>query len=58
MSGILAHFSLSAGIDDALANHIAHLFIRDPLVIFNSTLQAIDELGGGGLNLMVCQFVD
>ena len=24
----------------------------------NSTLQPIDELGGGGLNLIVCQLVD
>ena len=43
MSGILAHFSLSAGIDDALANHIAHLFIRDPLVIFSERVDQDDE---------------
>lgn len=27
-------------------------------ILLNSTLQAMDELGGGGLNLMVCQLVD
>ncbi len=29
----------SAGVDDQLASHIAHLFIRDPLVIFKELLQ-------------------
>jgi len=31
------------GIDDLLAKHIAHLFIRDPLVIFSETIDQDDE---------------
>ncbi|KDQ57449.1 hypothetical protein JAAARDRAFT_35163 [Jaapia argillacea MUCL 33604] len=31
------------GIDDLLAKHIAHLFIRDPLVIFSEMLDQDDE---------------
>jgi glutamate--cysteine ligase catalytic subunit len=31
------------GIDEALANHIAHLFIRDPLVIFSERVDQDDE---------------
>ena len=30
---------ISAGVDDILAKHVAHLFIRDPLVIFRELLQ-------------------
>ena len=30
---------ISAGIDEQLASHIAHLFIRDPLVVFQELLQ-------------------
>ena len=32
------------GIDELLANHIAHLFIRDPLVIFSETVDQDDEV--------------
>lgn len=32
------------GIDELLANHIAHLFIRDPLVIFSETVDQDDEM--------------
>jgi glutamate--cysteine ligase catalytic subunit len=31
------------GIDDALAKHIAHLFIRDPLVVFSERVDQDDE---------------
>ncbi|KAJ9102541.1 hypothetical protein QFC21_002942 [Naganishia friedmannii] len=31
------------GIDEALANHVAHLFIRDPLVIFSERVDQDDE---------------
>lgn len=30
---------IDAGVDDILAKHVAHLFIRDPLVIFRELLQ-------------------
>lgn len=30
---------IAAGVDDILARHVAHLFIRDPLVIFRELLQ-------------------
>ncbi|KAJ1554663.1 hypothetical protein HK096_002484 [Nowakowskiella sp. JEL0078] len=33
---------LSNGIDDLLAKHFAHLFIRDPLVIYKETLEQDD----------------
>jgi len=32
-----------AGIDPALAQHIAHLFIRDPLVIFDGAVEEVDD---------------
>lgn len=31
-----------AGIDAALAKHISHLFIRDPIVIFSETIDQDD----------------
>lgn len=31
------------GMDERLATHFAHLFIRDPLVIFRETLEASPE---------------
>eukprot|EP00934_Nitzschia_sp_Nitz4_P007972 Nitzschia sp. Nitz4//scaffold57_size113557//74748//78101//NITZ4_004000-RA/size113557-processed-gene-0.140-mRNA-1//1//CDS//3329554873//7962//frame0 len=31
------------GIDPALAQHIAHLFVRDPLVIFNGAVEEVDD---------------
>jgi len=32
-----------AGIDPALSQHIAHLFIRDPLVMFEGSIEEIDD---------------
>lgn len=32
------------GIDNALANHMAHLFIRDPLVLFKEKIEADDTI--------------
>lgn len=32
-----------AGIDPALAQHVAHLFIRDPLVVFNGAVEEVDD---------------
>jgi len=32
------------GIDDLLAKHIAHLFIRDPLVVFSETVDQDDSV--------------
>jgi glutamate--cysteine ligase catalytic subunit len=34
---------MDAGVDDMLAKHYAHLFIRDPLVIFAEMLDLDDE---------------
>lgn len=31
------------GIDPALAQHVAHLFIRDPLVVFNGAVEEVDD---------------
>ncbi|KAK0638767.1 glutamate-cysteine ligase-domain-containing protein [Cercophora newfieldiana] len=33
---------LDGGMDDRLATHFAHLFIRDPIVVFNEDLQSLD----------------
>src|SRR5271154_5499192 len=35
---------LTVGVDELLANHIAHLFIRAPLVIFNETINQDDAV--------------
>lgn len=35
---------LEAGFDDLLATHFAHLFIRDPIVIFRELLEQNDEV--------------
>jgi hypothetical protein len=32
-----------AGVDPALSQHIAHLFIRDPLVIFDGSVEEVDD---------------
>ena len=32
-----------AGIDPALSQHIAHLFIRDPLVVFSGAVEEVDD---------------
>jgi hypothetical protein len=32
-----------AGVDPALSQHIAHLFIRDPLVIFDGNIEEVDD---------------
>ncbi|KAK4947575.1 glutamate--cysteine ligase [Elasticomyces elasticus] len=36
---------LDGGMDDLLATHFAHLFIRDPLVIFSEDLKVLDPEG-------------
>ncbi|KAL1592065.1 glutamate--cysteine ligase [Nothophoma quercina] len=33
---------VDGGMDDALATHFAHLFIRDPIVVFNEDLKELD----------------
>ncbi|KAJ1940276.1 glutamate--cysteine ligase, partial [Linderina macrospora] len=37
-------YLLAQGIDDLMARHIAHLFIRDPLVIFEELLEQDDSV--------------
>jgi hypothetical protein len=32
-----------AGIDPAMAQHVAHLFIRDPLVVFDGAVEEVDD---------------
>lgn len=34
---------LEAGIDPTLAQHVAHLFIRDPLVVFDGAVEEVDD---------------
>ena len=36
---------MAGGMDDLLATHFAHLFIRDPIVIFDEDLQKLDKDG-------------
>ena len=33
----------SKGVDPALAQHVAHLFIRDPLVVFEGSVEEVDD---------------
>jgi Glutamate-cysteine ligase len=33
----------NSGIDPALAQHVAHLFIRDPLVVFDGAVEEVDD---------------
>lgn len=42
LTGLLCPLT-KIGIDDALAKHIAHLFIRDPLVVFSERVDQDDE---------------
>ena len=39
----IKHRLVDSGMDDLLANHFAHLFIRDPIVIFEETMCQDDE---------------
>lgn len=34
---------LDSGIDEVMAKHIAHLFVRDPLVVYNDKIEIDDE---------------
>ena len=34
---------ISEGVDAALARHVAHLFIRDPLVIYDAKIEQLDD---------------
>ena len=46
MIGFLHEATLShlfKGIDELLSKHMAHIFIRDPLVIFSETINQDDE---------------
>ncbi len=36
---------VDGGMDDLLATHFAHLFIRDPIVVFSEDLQVLDKDG-------------
>lgn len=36
--------NLFKGIDELLSKHMAHIFIRDPLVIFSETIDQEDEV--------------
>lgn len=42
VDGDLKQQLMDGGMDDLLATHFAHLFIRDPLVIFAETLKELD----------------
>jgi hypothetical protein len=43
---------LVLGIDETLAKHIAHLFIRDPLVIFSETINQDDTTSNDHFEVM------
>jgi glutamate--cysteine ligase catalytic subunit len=40
---IVCYSTVDAGIDDLLSKHIAHLFIRDPIVIFSELIDQDDS---------------
>lgn len=42
MNGLALMAFPNLGIDDLLAKHIAHLFIRDPLVVFSEAIDLDD----------------
>jgi glutamate--cysteine ligase catalytic subunit len=44
-----------AGIDDLLAKHVSHLFIRDPIVVFNEMVDQDDSISSD--HFEVCQQV-
>ena len=33
----------SNGVDPALSQHVAHLFVREPLVIFDGAVEEVDD---------------
>lgn len=37
------HSHLFEGIDELLSKHVAHIFIRDPVVIFSESIDQDDE---------------
>jgi Glutamate-cysteine ligase len=39
----VVHQNRAAGIDELLSKHIAHLFIRDPIVVFSEMLEQDDS---------------
>lgn len=43
---------LDLGIDEMLAKHVAHLFIRDPLVIFSETINQDDTTSNDHFEVM------
>ena len=44
MKGLHPQIYLTVGVDELLANHIAHLFIRAPLVIFKERINQNDAV--------------
>lgn len=44
---------LDSGIDEMLAKHMAHLFIRDPLVIFSETIDQDDTTSNDHFEVML-----
>lgn len=49
---LLRFTPLDSGIDEMLAKHIAHLFIRDPLVIFSETINQDDTTSNDHFEVM------
>jgi glutamate--cysteine ligase catalytic subunit len=43
------------GLDNLLAKHISHLFIRDPLVVFSETIDQDDSMSND--HFEVCQIL-
>jgi glutamate--cysteine ligase catalytic subunit len=37
------HLLVDSGMDNILAAHVAHLFVRDPLVIFDDAIDSVDD---------------
>lgn len=51
---LLTSSSLPSGLDEPLAHHIAHLYIRDPLVIFTETLDQDNSLSTDHFEVRPC----
>ena len=44
------------GLDELLSKHIAHLFIRDPLVVFSETIHQDDSTSNDHFEVRICSF--
>lgn len=49
---------LSSGVDEMLARHIAHLFIRDPISLFSEKINQNDEEDTDHFEVSTVEFLE